>query len=216
MNIFKIIIFGIMGLVIGYKIPDVSDKIIKYKRPETNIDENSFLSSYIMKVLIAAVTAVLWALSGSINYTIIGLLISAQITIGIIIGYIDVKIRIVPNELVLAMVVSGIIFQILNYGFRALIVAAITMIVMMGVFTAVAGFVGFGKVGAGDVKLAGAMGLGLGYPLIVTAVGIMAVSLLIFILTGMALKKIYLSTMLPFAPFMIIGYITAFISLLIL
>lgn len=215
MNIFKIIVFGIIGLVIGYKIPDISDKIIKYKRPETDIDENNFLSSNIMKVLITAVTVVLWVLSGSINNTIIGLLISAQIFIGIIIAYIDVKIRIIPNELVLAMVVSGIIFQILNYGFRALIVAAITMIVMMGVFTAVAGFVGFGKVGAGDVKLAGAMGIALGYPLIITAIGVMAVSLLVFILTGMALKKIYLSTMLPFAPFMMIGYIAAFASLLI-
>lgn len=215
MNIFKIIIFGIMGLVIGYKIPDVSDKIIKYKRPETNIDENSFLSSYIMKVLIAAVTAVLWALSGSINYTIIGLLISAQITIGIIIGYIDVKIRIIPNELVLTMLILGILFQTINFGVKALAGAAISMAVMMAVFTAVAGFVGFGKVGAGDVKLAGTMGLSLGYPLIITAVGIMAVVLLIFIVTGMALKKIYISTMLPFAPFMIIGYIAAFVSLLI-
>jgi len=213
MNIFKIIVFGIVGLVIGYKIPDISDKIIKYKRPETNIDENNFLDSNIMRVMIVAVTAVLWVLSGSINNTIIGLLISAQITIGIIIAYIDVKIRIIPNELVLAMVVLGIIFQILNYGFKALIGAAITMVVMMAVFTAVAGFVGFGKVGAGDVKLAGAMGIALGYPLIVTAIGVMAVSLLVFILTGMALKKIYLSTMLPFAPFMITGYITAFVLL---
>ena len=213
MNIFKIIVFGIVGLVIGYKIPDISDKIIKYKRPETNIDENNFLDSNIMRVMIVAVTAVLWVLSGSINNTIIGLLISAQITIGIIIAYIDVKIRIIPNELVLAMVVLGIIFQILNYGFKALIGAAITMVVMMAVFTAVAGFVGFGKVGAGDVKLAGAMGIALGYPLIVTAIGVMAVSLLVFILSGMALKKIYLSTMLPFAPFMITGYITAFVLL---
>lgn len=215
MNIFKIIIFGIMGLVIGYKIPDVSDKIIKYKRPETNIDENNFLDSNIMRVMIIAVTATLWALSGNINNTIVGLLISTQITIGLIIAYIDVKVRIIPNELVLTMIISGILFQTVNFGVKALAGAAISMAVMMAVFTAVAGFVGFGKVGAGDVKLAGAMGLSLGYPLIITAVGIMAVALLIFIVTGMALKKIYISTMLPFAPFMIIGYIGAFVSLLI-
>jgi hypothetical protein len=57
------------------------------------------------------------------------------------------------------------------------------------------------------------MGLSLGFPLIITAIGIMAVVLLIYILTGMALKKIYLSTMLPFAPFMIIGYISALLTL---
>jgi leader peptidase (prepilin peptidase)/N-methyltransferase len=114
------------------------------------------------------------------------------------------------------MIIVGILFQAINFGLLALIGAVISMIVMMVVFTSVASFVGFGKVGAGDVKLAGAIGLGLGYPLIITAVGIMAVALLIFILAGMALKKIYLSTMLPFAPFMIIGYIAAFVSLLIL
>lgn len=216
MNIFKIIIFGIMGLVIGYRIPYISNKIIKYKRPETHIDENNFLDSNIMRVMIIAVTTILWALSGNINNTIVGLIISAQITIGIIIAYIDVKIRIIPNELVLTMIILGILFQTVSFGVKALIGAAISMAVMMAVFTAVAGFVGFGKVGAGDVKLAGAMGIALGYPLIITAIGVMAVSLLVFILTGMALKKIYISTMLPFAPFMIIGYIAAFVSLLIL
>jgi leader peptidase (prepilin peptidase)/N-methyltransferase len=209
------IIFGIIGLIIGYKITDISNKIINYKRLETDIDENNFLNSKIMLVLITVITVVLWALSGSINNTIIGLLISAQITIGIIIAYIDVKIRIIPNELVLAMIIVGILFQAINFGLLALIGAVISMIVMMVVFTSVASFVGFGKVGAGDVKLAGAMGLSLGYPLIITALGVMAVALLIFILTGMVLKKIYLSTMLPFAPFMIIGYITAYVPLLI-
>jgi leader peptidase (prepilin peptidase)/N-methyltransferase len=215
MNLYKMIIFGIIGLIIGYKITDISNKIINYKRLETDIDENNFLNSKIMLVLITVITVVLWALSGSINNTIIGLLISAQITIGIIIAYIDVKIRIIPNELVLAMIIVGILFQAINFGLLALIGAVISMIVMMVVFTSVASFVGFGKVGAGDVKLAGAMGLSLGYPLIITALGVMAVALLIFILTGMVLKKIYLSTMLPFAPFMIIGYITAYVPLLI-
>ncbi len=134
-------------------------------------------------------------------------------TLGLIIAYIDVKIRIIPNELVLVILIFGIVFQITYFGFNALFGAVISMIVMMVVFTAVAGFVGFGKVGAGDVKLAGVMGLSLGYPLIITAIGIMAVVLLIYILTGMALKKIYLSTMLPFAPFMIIGYISALLTL---
>jgi len=216
MNIIKLIYFGILGLIIGYKVPDISDKIIKCKKPETNIEEKSFLSSKVIKVLIIIVTGVLLVLSGSIDNTIVGLLIAVQITIGIIIAYIDIKIRIIPNELVLAMVISGIVFQLLNYGLKALIGAVASMAVMMAVFTAVAGFVGFGKVGAGDVKLAGAMGLSLGYPLIITAVGIMAVALLIFILTGMALKKIYLSTMLPFAPFMIIGYMAGLVSILIL
>lgn len=217
MNIFKLLIFGISGLLIGYRIPSISHKIIKYKRPEFNIDESILIKSNIMRTVFALINIILWVISSiSISNIVIALLISVQITIGIIIAYIDIRIKIIPNELVLTMIILGIIFQVLNYGLKALIGAAISMLAMMIVFTSVAGFVGFGKVGAGDVKLAGAMGFSLGYPLIITAVGIMAVALMVFILTGMALKKIYLSTMLPFAPFMIIGYITAFISLLIL
>ena len=215
MNIYKLIVFGIIGLVIGYKIIDISNKIIKYKRPEAEFSEDSFLNFNIMQVLITIVTGVLWALTGSMNNVVIAFIISLQITLGIIIAYIDAKIRIIPNELVLTMIILGILFQTINFGFKALAGAAISMAVMMVVFTAVAGFVGFGKVGAGDVKLAGAMGLSLGYPLIITAIGIMAVALLVFIAIGMALKKIYLSTMLPFAPFMIVGYIAAFVSLLV-
>jgi leader peptidase (prepilin peptidase)/N-methyltransferase len=215
MNIFKFMVFGMAGLCIGYKVPDISDRIIRYKRPEMQNDRKSFLNSHAMQFIITIITGALWSLLGNMNNIFVALLIAFQITIGIITAFIDIKIRIIPNELIFIMVILGLLFQIFNFGFKNLIVSAIAMIVMMAVFTAVAGFVGFGKVGAGDVKLAGAMGISLGYPLIIAAITVMAVVLLIFILIGMAMQKIYLSTMLPFAPFMIAGYIAAFVSLLV-
>lgn len=209
------ILFASLGLCIGYLIPLLSHKIIEFKKISIEYKESQYLTKYI-KIVICIFNGVTWYYSfSSIDNIMIALLISMQITLGIMVAYIDVKIRIIPNELVLSMIALGIMFQITYFGFKSLIVAIICMVVMMIVFTAVAGFVGFGKVGAGDVKLAGAMGLCLSYPLIITAIGIMAISLLGFILTGMALKKIYLSTMLPFAPFMITGYIAALASLII-
>jgi leader peptidase (prepilin peptidase)/N-methyltransferase len=212
MKLFLSVIIGIAGLVIGYMVPVFSQRIMQYKKGKdyTGIGKESF--NIIM--LLCLLNGVIWSYSfyllDNIWYAAI---LAVLMTLGLIIAYIDVKIRIIPNELIVVILILGIVFQITYFGFTALLGAAISMIVMMVVFTAVAGFVGFGKVGAGDVKLAGVMGLSLGYPLIITSIGIMAVVLLIYILIGMALKKIYLSTMLPFAPFMIIGYISALLTL---
>lgn len=217
MDILITFIYGILGVIIGYKIPSISLKVLEYKKridDVQNEDKSSLYSKMLMMCLVIF-NGLAWAIAGYyVNNTLTALLIGIQITLGLIIAYIDINIRIIPNELVLTMIVLGMLFQLINFGFKALLGAFISMIVMMVGFTSVAAFVGFGKVGAGDVKLAGAMGLALGYPLIITAVGIISVGLLLFILIGMALKKIYLSTMLPMAPFMISGYVFAMLYLI--
>ena len=128
-------------------------------------------------------------------------------TIAVIIAIIDIRIRIIPNELLLIMLAMGIAYQAVSFGLMAILTSLVCMVVMIIVFTAVAGFVGMDKVGAGDVKLAGAMGLVLGYPNVITAVLIMSAVFLIFTLIGMTLRKLTLKSMLPFAPFMMTGMI---------
>lgn len=217
MNVLFVIVCGLIGIILGYKVIDISHKIIVFKKCEDKAAKSAgFLDSSMCRVLLCLICGTAWSICAlRMDNFIVSIVIGILITVGIIIAYIDIKIRIIPNELVLIMIIVGIIFQILYYGPKALIGATISMVVMMAVFTSVAGFVGFGKVGAGDVKLAGAMGLALGYPLIMTAVLIMAIVLLIFILAGMALKKIYLSTMLPMAPFMLSGFIVGLMTLML-
>ena len=205
--------YGISGLLIGWKIPELSKKIMEYKKG--TVELNKSLYSNTAKYAISLLNGAAWALAGlNAGNPVIGLLIGLQITICAIITFIDINIRIIPNECVLLVAAAGLLFQLTNYGLKALLPALVSMIVMMAVFTSVASFVGFGKVGAGDVKLAGAMGLALGYPMIMTGIGIMAAVLLAFIGLGMAVKKIYLSTMLPLAPFIAAGYAGVLISLL--
>lgn len=217
MDILVLIVLGIVGAVIGYKIPYISTKIIEYKKHQIDLNiGNSFLYSTYFKMLLCFVNGAIWIISGlGTENILIGILIGIQITIGIIVAFIDITIRIIPNELVLALIIVGITFQILFSGYKSLLYSLICMIVMMAVFISVAGFVGFGKVGAGDVKLAGVMGLTLGYPLIVKAVFIMAIVLMGFISIGLLLKKIYLSTMLPLAPFIISGYLAVLIDIIL-
>ena len=205
--------YGISGLLIGWKIPELSKKIMEYKKG--TVELNKILYSNTAKYAISLLNGAAWVLAGlNAGNPAIGLLIGLQISICAIITFIDINIRIIPNECVLFIAAAGLLFQLMNFGLKALLPALISMIAMMTVFTFVASFVGFGKVGAGDVKLAGAMGLALGYPLIMTGIGIMAAILLAFIGLGMALKKIYLSTMLPLAPFIAAGYAGVLISLL--
>lgn len=205
--------YGISGLLIGWKIPELSKKIMEYKKG--TVELNKSLYSNTAKYAISLLNGAAWALAGlNAGNPVIGLLIGLQISICAIITFIDINIRIIPNECVLLIAAAGLLFQLMNFGLKALLPALISMIAMMTVFTFVASFVGFGKVGAGDVKLAGAMGLALGYPLIMTGIGIMAAVLLAFIGLGMAIKKIYLSTMLPLAPFIAAGYAGVLITLL--
>jgi leader peptidase (prepilin peptidase)/N-methyltransferase len=216
MNITASVVYGIFGLVIGYIIPDISSKIIEYKKGAGLIKKDSFLYSKWSKLTICIVNTVFWILAGlNAENHILEILVSIMISVGLVIGFTDINIRIIPNELVLTIIVLGIIFQILNGGYKALIPAVFCMIVLMTVFTAVAGFVGFGKVGAGDVKLVGAIGLALGYPMIITAVYIMSIVLLIYIVVGLVFKKISLATMFPLAPFIISGFIVALVNKLI-
>lgn len=216
MNILIVILCSLIGIILGYRVMDISQKIIIYKKGEDKAAKSAeFLDPKMCRVILSVICGAAWSICAiRLDNVILSTVVGILITIGIIMAYIDIKIRIIPNELVLTMMIAGVIFQILYYGPKSLIGAIISMAVMMVVFTSVAGFVGFGKVGAGDVKLAGAMGLALGYPLILTAVIGMSVVLLVFIVAGMALKKIYLSTMLPMAPFMIIGFIVGLMNLM--
>lgn len=217
MNIIITILFSIIGLVTGYKIPDISNRIIEYKKRKKSFETNESKElSNILKLLICLFNFAAWIATGLYTDNIFtALLIGIQITLGLIIAVIDIKIRIIPNELVLTLIILGITFQTVNFGFKHILGAIISMAAVMIIFTAVAGFMGFGKVGAGDVKLAGAIALALGYPLIITAVGIMAIVLLAYILAGLVLKKIYLSTMLPLAPFLSAGYILALLTIVL-
>lgn len=214
MTTILLFIYGLTGLLLGYNIPYVSNQFTIYKKK--NIPNKSgFLNATFFKIALSIFNGSMWYMSAlMLDNQFVAFLVGIMITTGLIIAYIDISIRIIPNEILFFMIITGAIFQLTYFGAENLLWAVISMVAMMVVFSSVAAFVGLGKVGAGDVKLAGAMGISLGYPLIIIAVMAMAVILFVFIGIGLLSKKIYMSTMLPFAPFIIAGYIFALITLL--
>ena len=211
--LYKLIIFAIIGLYTGYITPKLSLELIEYKKKTKNIDIQETLLDSRINILIILFNGAAWCFTAYTAESVFAaILICVQISLGIIFAYIDIKIRIIPNELILVLLALGITYQMFNYGLEGILGSIICMVFIMIVFTALATFMGLGKVGAGDVKLAGAIGFALGYPSVVTAMGAMAAVLLGYILIGLALRKIRLTTMLPLAPFLVAGYIFALVT----
>ena len=212
--LYKLIIFAIIGSYTGYLIPKLSLKLIEYKKKSKSINsQEAQLFDSRINILIILFNGAAWCFTAYTAESLFAaVLISVQISLGIIFAYIDIKIRIIPNELILVLLALGITYQMFNYGLEGILGSIICMVFIMIVFTALATFMGLGKVGAGDVKLAGAIGFALGYPSVVTAMGAMAAVLLGYILIGLALRKIRLTTMLPLAPFLVAGYIFALVT----
>lgn len=210
MDMVLIVLLGIAGAAFGFALPNIAQRIAlyKYRKKKMELPDNTrYMATYI-KLILCAMNGAAWALSGILSeHFTVAVLISLLFSIAVLITIIDLRIRIVPNELLLVMVVAGLTFQGVQFGPIAVLISVLCMLGMMVFFSVVAGMVGFDKVGAGDVKLAGAMGLALGYPNIVTAMVIMCVVFLIFSAVGLLLRKLTLKTMLPFAPFMMIGMV---------
>ena len=213
--LYKLIIFLNLGLYTGYLIPKLSLKLIEHKKKTNKEDSNEAqLFDSRINILIILFNGAAWCFTAYTAESLFAAaLICIQISLGLIFAYIDIKIRIIPNELILVLLSLGITYQAFYYGLEGILGSIICMIFIMIVFTALATFMGLGKVGAGDVKLAGAIGFALGYPSVVTAMGAMAAILLSYILIGLALRKIRLTTMLPLAPFLVAGYIFALVTL---
>ena len=209
-NIIMTLILGIAGGALGYMIPYIANSIALYKcrKKKAELVPDERYSAIYLKLGFCALNGSVWGISGYIaDYMPAAVLMAFLFTTALLVAIIDLRIRIVPNELLLVMIVTGIAFQAMKFGYTAILVSCVCMAVMVVFFTLVAGMVGFDKVGAGDVKLAGAMGLALGYPNILTALVIMSAVFVVFSLVGLILRKLTLKTMLPFAPFMMIGMI---------
>ncbi|MDD4583788.1 MAG: prepilin peptidase [Eubacteriales bacterium] len=145
----------------------------------------------------------------------ISLILALLFSLALIISIIDLSIHIIPNELVLAMIALGVLFQLLYFDWKSMMIAMACLLVLMGIFAGLAAILGFSKVGAGDVKLAGAMGLVLGYPYILTAVFVMSAVMLLYCVIGIFIGKLTLVSMFPYAPFLMIGMNLGLLSVFI-
>ncbi|WP_027399111.1 prepilin peptidase [Anaerovorax odorimutans] len=190
MNIYITMILGALGILIGLFLPFICDQIILYKNKKISLHFKTYVFNKKIYILFLILNGLLWIYSSAkFEYTFIALLVSLIFTTAIIITIIDLRIRIIPNELVILMFFLSLPFQIFYFGWMSLLYAFICMIIVGFIFTLVGKFVGLNQVGAGDIKLASVMGFLLGYPYIMIALIGISVSLVLFCLIGLAFKK---------------------------
>lgn len=205
------IALGILGVLTGLALPlAVRPMIIRKLEARGRELGASVQDRLLFKGTLAVIMALLGAAAGYFGEGILpALLVFVIMVMSVAFALIDMRIHIIPNEMILAMIPLGILFQLVVFGIKGFLLSLACMAGIVLLFMIVGLIFGLEKVGAGDVKLAGIMGLTLGYPLMLYGILIMAVLLILYSLGGIILGKLTHVSMFPFAPFMMSGQVVA-------
>lgn len=131
--------------------------------------------------------------------------LAVMVSAAVVLTLIDVRIRVIPNELVAALLCFSVGFAWMDKGLAAYLGKSVGCLVALTLFLVAMLIAGHGKVGGGDVKLAVAVGFAAGFPDVLVAILLAA---LLACLTGgarIALKKMGRTTPMPFAGFIMGG-----------
>jgi len=207
-------LFALSGLIAGWFIPAIYKKIIKFKcaqKSSRKIPE--FNKGIIYKIIFSALNMSFYILVSVLTDNIIlAINTSIIITLAIIITIVDIKIRIIPNELVLLLLGFGTIYRFLIAGISGIgesFLGALIMIMLFGISGKIAGF---NKVGAGDIKLAFLIGIICSSKNLVPALMVMATTMAFVSLGGMISGSLKRTDMIPFAGFMMSGMIAGILN----
>lgn len=215
MNIAFTITMGAAGMTAGWLIPLMASKTVKYKLRKTGgtLPVDARFTSPILKLVCLLINGALWAAVGIFTENLLHAALLAVILLdAVVITIIDIQIRLIPNEAVLIMLLTGLILQLAFYGLMAAMTALLTMAGVMLIFVVLGTIMGLNTIGAGDVKLAGAMGLALGWPNIIYGMVGMGAILFVWCAGGLATKKLKLNSMLALAPFLMAGLVFAIVA----
>lgn len=205
----RVILFGLAGASLGILLPGIIESMIQARQSgnaQSVITIGNTGLATLARFLSGILLAGLWIYEGfKFEEILTAGLAALLITAALAVTVIDWRIRRIPNELVLLMLIAGTAFQITYFGLGSLPKALLSMLLMMAVFLVPVFLGGYDKIGAGDVKLAGAMGLVLGQSYIVPAVLVMCGALLVYCVIGLFFRKLTLSSRFAFAPFMMLG-----------
>ena len=191
-------------------IPIISFIILKGRC--RNCDKKIRLQYPAVELLTALLTiAVVW----KFDFTILTIFYLSLVYILITISFIDLEHMIIPDGLVLAAALLGLmalIFNILPIGWMESAYGAL----LYGGGLALAGYAGkliykMETMGWGDVKLALVMGLCLGWIMSIVSLVLSVLIATFYIVLGMAAGRLTRKQMIPFGPFLALGTVISFL-----
>lgn len=209
-------LYIIFSIILGLSIPSISYKIIKYKSLNLNTESPKMFSKLIY-IYIGLIMSFLGFIVGVLELkTSISILALVLIGISLSITLIDIKLNIIPNEMVLTMFFLGIIYRFFLGGLSSIINSFIGAFIMALFFGISMIIFGTSKLGAGDIKLATVSGFIASFEYLSTLLFMMALSIAIVCIIGLLIKKLKRTDMIPFAGFIIFGMDIALLQGLIL
>lgn len=200
------ILILIIGFGIGYQLSIIIDKIILKKNlttpPKRKYDTNNIYRGNYKNYII-----ILTGLSFILSYNIIGfdvLLIKSFILacILIVVSFIDLKLMIIPNKIIVFTLLFGIIIQM--FDDISITSGLLGMVIGGGILLTLALIVPKG-IGGGDIKLMFALGLLLGYKKVMVGIYLAFVISAIVSSSLLLLKLKNRKDYIPFGPFLSIG-----------
>lgn len=208
---------GIIGIIVGIGIYPGAKLIMIHKLQTRQLEYLvNKLDRWSMRILIIVLNSLCWGIAGLFGESIFQILmVGALSSCAIAFAFIDLRIHLIPNEMLLGMLAIGILYQTVQYGWKAMGIGLLGLIIAGAAFMILGLIIGLEKVGAGDVKLVAVMAAVLGYPFMLYALLGMSVLLIGYIVIGISIGKLTHVTMFPFAPFMMAGQILALMMMVL-
>ena len=225
MNYLYALILGIpLGVIVGLLFQHMAQRLITFKcnqrhRQIPNIDMGTKFRVVMVLVFMFLFSVIF------LGMNIVPAIIACVImTIAVTCTYVDSKLRIIPNEAVLALLVLGIAFRVSKDGFSSLLGSLGALAIIIAVFGGCAVFMKIKKgtpgVGAGDLKMAMVMAISVGFPGVLYSLGALAVSMIIYCFVGIQTRMMRMDSYFPMCLHLTVGLyaglIASFLSALFL
>lgn len=214
MEIILLILLGAIGFTIGYNISVVVDKMVLWKEKQNNKKYTLYRSEYNWDKWINGIL-VSGGLTISFHYFVFYkfILTSIILILAVFGARLDERIRIIPNELVLVILVIGIVNRLVNGGLRSLGGGFLALLITAGIFflsafitRLLSGSIG---IGAGDIKLVMVLSLMLGFENIYLFLMGIVLFLALYIIIGFSTKTMWIGSAFPMCTQIMGGCIIA-------
>lgn len=202
MEIIILILLGVIGFIIGYKISKAVDKMVLWKEKQNNKKYTLYRSEYkwdkwVNGVLVSAGLIIAFHYFAFYKF----ILTSIILILAVFGARLDERIRIIPNELVLLILLIGIINRLAEGGFKSLGGGFLGFFITAGIFFLSASITkllsGSIGIGAGDIKLAMVLSLMLGLENVILFLIGIVLFLLIYIIFGFLTKTMWIGSAFP-------------------
>ena len=186
----------------GYNLSKVVDKAILWKEKQKDKKYNLYRTEYYWDKWINGILISMCFAASFYYFGVYKAIFTSLITLLAVFGArLDEKIRIIPNELVLFILILGLVSQIFKTGIKGIASGFLAVIVTGGIFFLSAFITRFLSgsigVGAGDIKLVMALSMIMGIDnIFIFLIGIV-LFLLLYIIIGFSTRTLVVGSAFP-------------------